>query len=468
MSDAILSPSLTDKGAKVIPATPTVIVPTAAGDRLPTMDILRGVALLGILVLNIEDLGIPEELHDVPLDAFAGPHMHLHAIIWALKWMFFEGKMRGLFAMLFGAGVVLLTERFARRGAALQLADIYVRRNMWLLAIGILDITLLWDGDILFEYGLCALLFLYPFRLMSARRLLVVGTLISVVVATTLVIFYANLPADLALGRQVAALQLRQQAGETLGANDLKREKDWNELASPHVPDAKAYQEQVSEVVDRSYTDSMANNVNNMLVGPGAGHHDMLIFDSISAMLIGMGLFRNGFLTGRKSMRVYALTAAIGFLVSLPLYMLGTWKVYQAKFSLLSIKLWLFAPYYVTREAGSIAIAALVLLLIKKGLFKQLFKWIGAVGRTALSNYLLTSLIAQIVFAWGPWALYGKLEYYQLLYVAVGIWMFNLVASNLWLRAFRFGPVEWLWRSLTYARLQPMRVGTLAQAASEK
>jgi uncharacterized protein len=258
---------------------------------------------------------------------------------------------------------------------------------------------------------------------------------------------------------------VRHQAGETLGVDDLKREQDWKELVSPHVPDKKAYQEHVSRVVNRSYGDSVVGNFNDLFIGAEAGSVNMLIFDSISAMLIGMGLFRNGFLTGRKSTKVYALTAAIGFLISLPLYMLGTWKVYQAGFAPLSIKLWLFAPYYLTREAGSIAIAAVVLLWIKQGLFKRLFRWIGAVGRTALSNYLLTSLIGQVIFAWGPWALYGKLEYYQILYVLVGIWVVNIVASNLWLRAFRFGPVEWLWRSLTYARLQPMRLSKVVQAA---
>lgn len=459
MTDATYSPSLVDVGGRAAPAAPTVAVaaPTAANDRLPTLDILRGVGLLGILVLNIEDMGIPEQTHDVPLDAFTGPHAHVNAVIWALKWLFFEGKMRGLFSMLFGAGVVLLAERFERRGASGQFSDIYFRRNMWLLALGLVHGIFLWSGDILFFYGWCALMFLYPFRLMQARTLLIVGTLLSLTLATVLATYFVKVPQNLALGRQVATLEARQRAGETLSADDLKREQDWKALVSPHVPDAKAYQKEVSEVVNQSYADSVAANIDDLYFGPAAGRHYMLIFDEISAMLIGMGLFKNGFLTGRKSKKVYALTAVVGFLISLPLYALGALKVYHAGFAPLTIKLWMFVPYYLTREAGSIAIAAVVLLLFKQGLFKQLFTWFGAVGRTALSNYLLTSLICQIVFVWGPWALYGKLEYYQIMYVALAIWVLNMVASTLWLHAFRFGPVEWVWRSLTYARLQPMR-----------
>ncbi len=118
----------------------------------------------------------------------------------------------------------------------------------------------------------------------------------------------------------------------------------------------------------------------------------------------------------------------------------------------------MFGPYYITREAGSLAIAAVVMLIVKSGRFRMPQRLLAAVGRTALSNYLLTSVLCQTIFIWGPWKLFGKLEYYQLMYVVAGVWVVNLILSTMWLRSFAYGPVEWLWRSLTYAKLQPFRL----------
>lgn len=100
----------------------------------------------------------------------------------------------------------------------------------------------------------------------------------------------------------------------------------------------------------------------------------------------------------------------------------------------------------------------MLLLLIKSGILRPLLRPVAAVGQMALSNYLLTTILCQSLFIWSPWRLYGRLEYYQLLYVVFGVWSINLVVSPFWLRFFRFGPMEWCWRSLTYWRVQPMRL----------
>ena len=166
-----------------------VIATTKRGERISSLDILRGFSLLGILVVNIESFGGPESLHDIPVGtvkaAFTGHHAHLNLIILFLKWIFIEGKMRGLFSILFGAGAVLLTSRIERRNSADSAADIFLRRNMWLVIIGVLHGVFLWTGDILFAYGINALLFLYPCRKLKAKTLFIVGTIIWIVVATT-------------------------------------------------------------------------------------------------------------------------------------------------------------------------------------------------------------------------------------------------------------------------------------------
>ena len=171
-------------------------------------------------------------------------------------------------------------------------------------------------------------------------------------------------------------------------------------------------------------------------------------------MLIGMALFKSGFFSTELPFSTYLWTAVAGFLISTPLYILVLWKTYTSNFYFLVMDTWLYPTYYLTGEAGTIAIAATLILLIKSGVARPLLRPVAAVGQMALSNYLLTSFLCQMVFVFGPWKLYGRLEYYQLLYVAFGVWAINLVVSPLRLRAFEFGPCEWLWRSLTYWKPQ--------------
>jgi uncharacterized protein len=144
--------------------------------------------------------------------------------------------------------------------------------------------------------------------------------------------------------------------------------------------------------------------------------------------------------------------------ISTPLCITALWKAYSSNFYFVVLDKWVYSTYYIAAEAGTIAMAAALLFVIKTGAMRWLLRPFAAVGQTALSNYLLTSFLCQMVFVFGPWKLYGQMEYYQLLYVVSGVWTVNLVLSPLWLRAFEFGPCEWLWRSLTYWKLQPMRL----------
>src|SRR6202453_2076742 len=150
--------------------------PVASGERISSMDVLRGFSLMGILVMNITDFAYGFTNYAYPLSTvkpvFSGPHWKINTTVWFLRWIFAEGKMRALFSMLFGAGVILLTERMLARGAGVRTADIFTRRNMWLVLFGMLHGYLIWSGDILFYYGVAALLFLFPFRNVRVKRLM--------------------------------------------------------------------------------------------------------------------------------------------------------------------------------------------------------------------------------------------------------------------------------------------------------
>ena len=163
--------SLNDKEAEA----PAAFAPVTNRERIVSIDTLRGVALLGILLMNIVVFGLPENAYDDP--TIAGGHTGLNLAFWYANQIFFEGKMRTLFSMLFGAGVVLLTLRAEERGGGLRARGIYYRRTLWLVVFGLLHAYFIWMGDILYYYGVVGLM-LFPLRKLRPAALLAAGALL--------------------------------------------------------------------------------------------------------------------------------------------------------------------------------------------------------------------------------------------------------------------------------------------------
>ena len=161
---------------------------------------------------------------------------------------------------------------------------------------------------------------------------------------------------------------------------------------------------------------------------------------------------------GRWSLKAYALTAAIGLPLAWGLSGFGARKAWAGHFDMFQTALWMTTPYDLARVSGALGMSAVLLILVKTGTLKWPLSRIAAVGQMALSNYLLTSVTMMTIFAWGPWHWYGYVEYYKIYYAVVGMWLVNLIFSSIWLRYFEFGPVEWVWRSLTYWKRQPMLI----------
>jgi uncharacterized protein len=180
--------------------------------------------------------------------------------------------------------------------------------------------------------------------------------------------------------------------------------------------------------------------------------------DWVGMMLLGMAMYKNGFLPGRWSLKAYALTAAIGLPLAWGLSGLGAWKAWTGHFDMFQAALWMTPPFDLARVSGALGMSAVLLILVKTGTLKWPLSRIAAVGQMALSNYLLTSVTMMTIFAWGPWHWYGYVEYYKIYYAVAGMWLVNLTFSSIWLRYFEFGPVEWVWRSLTYWKRQPMLI----------
>ena len=418
--------------------------PVTQRERIFTVDVVRGFALMGILVMNIASFSGPLEMYINPL--MVGNHRAYNLIAWSIRWILFEGKMRAAFSMLFGAGVILLTERAELRGSK-NVADVFLRRNMWLMLFGIVHFYFVWIGDILFFYGLTALLFLYPCRKVRSRNLLIAGVLVLAIGMGSDAFQSVNAIRDRNRGLAAQALS---NAGKKLTQSQQDDLKKWNERLErrkkEHDDDLKAMR--------GSYLDALKYHGE---WGPRIQATSYYMFgftDMLGMMLIGMGLYRAGFLTGALSYQVYGWTIAIGYLLSLPINGIQTWGLIRDNFQPESA--W-WVLYQLGRLTGAVANIAVMVLVVKAGLVPWLTKRVAAVGQTAISNYLFTSISCTLLFNGFGFGLYGKLEYYQLCAVVACVWALNLIMSPLWLRHFRFGPMEWVWRSLTYWKRQPMR-----------
>ncbi len=430
--------------------------PVTRQERINSLDVLRGFALMGILLMNITSFGLPGWAYAVPLGTvlpvFSGPHAKANTIAWMLRWVLAEGKMRALFSMLFGAGVVLLTERAERRGGGDRVADIFLRRNMWLVLIGALHGYLVWNGDILFWYGVVGLLFLYPMRKLQAKTLikaagwLLVAWVLVAGVGRYLGTYFTYKKGVDAITAVHAGKTLTQDQKDAIGAK-VKLDQQWwhstkdvDEDLAKHKSYGKAFAADAKGEYDAATAVYVA-------------FADVLIF-----MLLGMGLYKNGFLIGKQPTAFYVRTAVIGCMIAIPLGGAACIESWRSGFEAVRSNAWLTIPYDICRVSGALANAAIVLLVVRAGLMKALTRRVAAVGQMALSNYLLTSITCRFLFVWGPTHWYGYVEYYKLYYVVAGVWVVNLLWSPLWLSRFQFGPVEWLWRSLTYWHRQPMRL----------
>jgi uncharacterized protein len=440
--------------------------PVEPSERISSVDIIRGFSLMGILVMNITDFAYGFANYAVPLSTakpvFNGPHWKLNTVAWFLRWILAEGKMRALFSMLFGAGIILLTARAETRGAGVRAADIYTRRNMWLVLFGMLHCYLIWNGDILYFYGIAALLFLFPFRNLKPKKLLWTAGIILLI--NTLIVGFGQTFAMMHTMKQAEKANLALAHHQVLTEDQISDLKSWQNFQDRwRMPTKKIYKDiaahqhgWLSQGADAK--DALMGELKGAYFGFG---------DWVGLMLLGMGLYRLGFFSLKCSTRTYALTAVIGLGIAWPLTFWGCWHAWRSHFDMFATAYALNFPYDVTRVAGALGNASVLLLLARFGLFKWLLARIAAVGQMALSNYILTSLTMKVIFVWGSWHWYGYVEYYKIYYAVAAMWAVNLIFSTLWLRAFRFGPLEWCWRSLTYWKRQPMKLAAPQPAPVE-
>lgn len=434
-----------------------LVGPVARAERINSLDALRGFALLGILPANVLVFGMHLAAANDP--TVAGGATGVNLVSWALFRILIEGKMRALFSMVFGAGVILLTSRVEERSGGATAADIYYRRNLWLLLFGFVHAFLLFWGDILYPYALCALI-LFPFRKLPAKKLLIIGCLF-IVFKTG----WSAVEAFLQVERRnlAAAADAAQKAGQQPTGEQAEAKKELERQSKLRKPsaedmdrDARTWRGHPFQVI--------AAQAQKVAFWHSLPFYDRANLDIWSMMFIGMGLFKLGIFSAARSYRFYGRMAVIGYLIGIPLSAYILWLIVQSNFERTTFVV-TYVAYDIERLPTALAHMALLMILLKAGVLKWLTSRLAAIGQMALSNYILQSLICAFVFTGYGFGLYGRLERYQLYYVVAACWALSLVVSPIWLRYYWFGPLEWCWRSLTYWKRQPMRIPR-PQAAS--
>lgn len=405
-----------------IAVAPGAVGPVREKDRIHNLDMLRGFAILGILAVNAMAFAWPVEL----MMAEAPPPGELTRADMIGLWVtdvFFSDKMRTLFTMLFGVSVFLVG---GERSDEVR-GKVLIRRLLWLGLFGALHGALLWYGDILLHYAYCGLLMMLM-RSWTARRLLWVGGLVTLlwgVVATLGMWGMANMPAEFA--EQMEAGRPSATPESIAAAVEIYR-SGW---PAGLVENLKAW------------------GVFQLMASP------FLIPITVPLMMVGLGLFKSGYLAGRAPMWAYLLVLLAGG-ANLAVFALWAWQKTTAGEGA-------DPTDGLAAAAGGMAplitlfYATLLILMVRFGL-KPLTRMFVPVGRMAFTNYLTQTLI-MVTLYYAPWGLmwFGTHSPVEMWQVVGAVWVAQLIWSPLWLSAFQMGPLEWVWRCLTYGRMVPLR-----------
>jgi uncharacterized protein len=405
--------------------------PIAPSDRILSMDVLRGIAVLGILVMNIQSFSMIQAAYINPT-AF-GDLTGLNQWVWILSHVFACEKFMTIFSILFGAGIFLLSGRVESKG--LRTAGIHYRRTFWLIIIALIHAYCFWYGDILFIYGMSALL-VYLFRKASPRRLFVAGLIVIAVPSLLYLFFQWSIP---------------YWPPEALESNVAT----WRPGPEAVAAEVSGYRGGWVRQMDARVPASIFHQTFLILIWYG--------WRVVGLMIVGMALFRWGVLSAERTKRFYRLAALIGLGAGLPMVASGVvrnfaenWRMEFSMFAGWQFNYW-----------GSLFVAlgyiGLAMLFCRSTVWPGLKKLLSDVGRMAFSNYLLQTLICTTLFYGHGFGLFGRVERTGQILIVFAIWIALVLFARMWLKSFRFGPAEWLWRSLTYRKWQPFRLARASE-----
>jgi uncharacterized protein len=407
-------------------------------DRHLSLDAMRGFAVMGILLLNIVGFAMPDAAYVNP--AAWGGTDPFNTAVWAVNFVMFDGKMRGLFSVLFGASMLLVIQR--AQAAGQNPRSVHLNRMAWLFVIGAAHYILLWWGDILVPYAICGTLAL-AFVDKDVKQLLRW--------AATFYVLYFVLATILVAG---GWWQSVQASAPNADPDLVKSTADM--LASFGKPGT----DQITESLELYRSDWLSIARHHLSIFPDFLFNTLMFFtlDTLAMMLLGMAMLKSGFILGLWTPAIYAKVAVRAFAVGIvPMIALAAWVI-ASDFDTVITFAAFFSFSFPFRIAMTIGWASGLLWLIVENRDHPVIVRVAAAGRAAFSNYLGTTILMTFIFyGWGL-GLFGSINRATAMLFVMATWGIMLLWSKPWLQRFRFGPAEWLWRSLARRSLQPMRL----------
>ena len=401
--------------------------------RIDAIDILRGFALLGILLMNMSSYAMPTIAYFNPT-VYGGNELW-DRLVFSLSHIFADQKMMALFSMLFGASVMLVTGNMEKRGESPL--KFYYLRNFWLLIFGLIHSIFIWNGDILVVYALCSFI-LYWLRHLPPKWQMGLGLFLFFIPSFFNVWVSGTLP--------------------------YLQEADWHYLESYWQPAATAVTAEI-DLYQGSYADQVVYRLNeDSALVPYTDGQDLLEMSllleffcrALGMMLVGMAFYSWGILSGKRSVNFYVNMALAGFGLGFPIVLLGLYQYtahnWNAAYSLFLGRI----PNHIATPLIASGYIALVMLWSRSDFLTNLRDRLAAVGRMALTNYIGQSLIATFIFYGFGLSLFGSVNRVQQLLLILFIWSIQILFSSWWLSRFQYGPLEWVWRCLSYWRWQPL------------
>lgn len=392
---------------------------TEGKPRIEHLDVLRGLAILGILIVNAPFFAGTWQSAFLPsVPPLAVDQNTLWS--WLVMHVFFEFKMITLFSMLFGVSLYLVGGERSDKEKGAQLR----RRLSWMLLFGLIHGAVIWYGDILLPYAISGFLALFA-RSWKALTLLIVGIVLTLASASLIGLFI--------LAMQHAPAEATREQLEM-----------FNQSAEEYA----AFKEAITGGVVSTFQRNLSLWIEFFL--------QPLIFvvpRTVGVMMIGLALFKWGFMTGKSPVWLYLLFLVLGAGSFAAMWVQGVHE-FEAGFPIELVQgegqlyIALLSPF------GTLFYISLLMLMLKSGVFGFVTTTLAATGRMAFTNYIAQSLIMTTIF----WRLgyFGEVSRPDLWLVVGAIWLLQLIWSPIWLSAFAMGPLEWVWRCLTYKRWVPI------------
>ena len=416
------TPRATDQSQPV--ETLPVPGPVTERERITSIDVLRGFVVLGILVMNIRSFSMVTA-------AYMNPHVYgtiegADYYVWLVTDVVCSGKFMTIFSMLFGAGIVLMADR--RNAAGLPSAGLHYRRTGVLLLIGLMHAHLLWFGDVLVTYAMVGFV-VYLLRTLRPSMQISLGLVLYVIPC-------------------IVAMLLTWSMAYWPEEGILEVVNEWS-------PSAKLMAEETA-IYRGGWVGQLPHRVTLSFLVETVGFVFGMFWMIAGNMLIGIALFKLGVFSAARSARFYVFWIMVAIGLGFPAILYGIQEMaragWAAKYCLL-----LGGQYnHLAMIPVALGWVGVIMLICKSRHFTAIKSRLAAVGRMALTNYLMQTVICTLVFYGHGLGWFGHLTRVEQLGVVAAVWVVQLVVSPIWLRYCRFGPAEWAWRTMTYWRRQPL------------